>query len=129
MVPSLKSECLEAAATVPVVLFSVCSGLSIHHPIGQLIYRISTGLRTISNFFSTGLLPQVGASGAGKSTVVSLLERFYDPDQGTVLLDGVDIKVMKTKQTKQKDVCVDVLVKDSSPLRRRDSAQLVVVGS
>ncbi|CAM9316144.1 unnamed protein product, partial [Ectocarpus sp. 13 AM-2016] len=34
----------------------------------------------------------VGASGAGKSTVVGLLERFYDPDQGGVFLDGVNIK-------------------------------------
>ncbi|UZJ52082.1 hypothetical protein CBS101457_001402 [Exobasidium rhododendri] len=34
----------------------------------------------------------VGASGTGKSTIVSLLERFYDPDQGQILVDGVDIK-------------------------------------
>ncbi|XP_063233028.1 ATP-dependent translocase ABCB1-like isoform X2 [Bacillus rossius redtenbacheri] len=34
----------------------------------------------------------VGSSGAGKSTVGSLLLRFYDPTKGQVLLDGVDIK-------------------------------------
>jgi ATP-binding cassette subfamily B protein len=33
----------------------------------------------------------VGPSGAGKSTVFSLILRFYDPDLGTVLIDGVDI--------------------------------------
>ena len=33
----------------------------------------------------------VGASGAGKSTIFSLLLRFYDPQQGSVAIDGVDI--------------------------------------
>ncbi|MDQ3762021.1 MAG: ABC transporter ATP-binding protein/permease [Actinomycetota bacterium] len=34
----------------------------------------------------------VGATGAGKSTVVKLLARFYDPTAGTVLVDGVDVR-------------------------------------
>ncbi|WP_246333089.1 ABC transporter transmembrane domain-containing protein [Aureimonas mangrovi] len=33
----------------------------------------------------------VGASGAGKSTIVALIERFYDPVAGRVLVDGVDV--------------------------------------
>ncbi|TXC69966.1 ATP-binding cassette domain-containing protein [Sphingomonas ginsenosidivorax] len=34
----------------------------------------------------------VGPSGAGKSTLFQLVQRFYDPDQGRVLLDGVDLR-------------------------------------
>ena len=33
----------------------------------------------------------VGPSGAGKTTVLALLQRFHDPDEGAVLIDGVDI--------------------------------------
>lgn len=37
----------------------------------------------------------VGATGAGKTTLASLLLRFYEPTQGRVLLDGVDIRKYK----------------------------------
>src|SRR5881628_2359558 len=37
----------------------------------------------------------VGATGAGKTTLISLLTRFYDPTEGQVLLDGVDLRDYK----------------------------------
>ncbi len=39
----------------------------------------------------------VGSSGSGKSTIVGLLERFYDPIEGQILLDGKDIKEINIK--------------------------------
>ncbi|MGI6264614.1 MAG: ABC transporter ATP-binding protein, partial [Acutalibacteraceae bacterium] len=38
------------------------------------------------------MIALVGATGVGKSTIVSLLERFYDPVEGRVLLDDTDIR-------------------------------------
>lgn len=39
----------------------------------------------------------VGASGSGKSTIVSLLERYYDASEGHVLLDNVDVRDLNIK--------------------------------
>jgi subfamily B ATP-binding cassette protein MsbA len=39
----------------------------------------------------------VGATGSGKSTLISLVPRFYDPQSGTVKIDGVDIRNYKRK--------------------------------
>jgi len=39
----------------------------------------------------------VGASGAGKSTLVDLLPRFYDPNEGSLNIDGIDIRELKIK--------------------------------
>ncbi|KAK3742595.1 hypothetical protein RRG08_023427 [Elysia crispata] len=43
----------------------------------------------------------VGQSGCGKSTVVQLLQRFYDPQAGQVCLDGVDIREINTRWLRQ----------------------------
>lgn len=43
----------------------------------------------------------VGESGSGKSTVISLLERFYDPDSGNILLDGVEIQKFQLRWLRQ----------------------------
>ncbi|CAH1442410.1 unnamed protein product [Lactuca virosa] len=39
----------------------------------------------------------VGASGAGKSTIFALLERFYDPNEGLIMVDGEDIRSLQVK--------------------------------
>jgi len=45
----------------------------------------------------------VGPTGAGKSTLVSLLPRFYDPQSGQVKIDGVDIREFELKSLRQKN--------------------------
>ncbi|ONL97659.1 ABC transporter B family member 27 [Zea mays] len=54
--------------------------------------------REFSLFFPAGkTIAVVGGSGSGKSTVVALIKRFYDPNEGQVLLDNVDIKTLQLR--------------------------------
>lgn len=46
-------------------------------------------------------LALVGASGSGKSSVIALIERFYDPISGQVLIDGKDLKKYNLKSVRQ----------------------------
>ncbi|OEL13443.1 ABC transporter B family member 9, partial [Dichanthelium oligosanthes] len=43
----------------------------------------------------------VGESGSGKSTVIALLERFYDPDSGKILFDDVELQALKVSWLRQ----------------------------
>ena len=47
------------------------------------------------------VLAIVGPTGAGKTTLVNLLVRFFDPDSGRVLVDGHDIRTLKIKSLRQ----------------------------
>lgn len=55
------------------------------------------------NFGETVAL--VGPSGAGKTTISSLIPRFYDVDDGSIFIDGIDIRDM-TKQSLRKNIGV-----------------------
>ncbi|TYJ49973.1 hypothetical protein E1A91_A01G171800v1 [Gossypium mustelinum] len=43
------------------------------------------------------MLALVGQSGSGKSTIIGLIERFYDPQTGSIIIDGYDIKSYKLR--------------------------------
>ncbi|OVA18006.1 ABC transporter [Macleaya cordata] len=73
----------------------------------------------------------VGSSGSGKSTVVSLIERFYDPTSGQVLLDGHDIKTLKLRWLRQQIGLVSqepalfaTTIKENMLLGRTDATQV-----
>ncbi|WP_405998363.1 ABC transporter ATP-binding protein [Streptomyces sp. NBC_00829] len=48
----------------------------------------------------------VGSTGAGKSTLAKLLARFYDPSEGRVLIDGVDLRDLSTPELRRGVVMV-----------------------
>lgn len=42
----------------------------------------------------------MGATGSGKSSIINLLQRFYDPSEGCVLIDGVDVRRLQLSQVR-----------------------------
>ncbi|PSR89187.1 ABC transporter B family member 21 like [Actinidia chinensis var. chinensis] len=53
------------------------------------------------NIHSGKTVALVGESGSGKSTVIALLQRFYDPDSGHISLDGIEIQRLQLKWLRQ----------------------------
>lgn len=72
----------------------------------SLTYSGSDGKAAITNV-SFDVLPGhkvafVGPSGAGKTSIFSLLLRFYDPDNGTIRLDGADISKVRLQDLRKR---------------------------
>ena len=51
----------------------------------------------------------MGANGSGKSTILKLVARLYDPDEGQILLDGHDIRTLRLYDLRQ---AISVLFQD-----------------
>ena len=80
-----RSERIEGRIDLDGVRFSygdneVLHGIDIHVPAG-------------------GCIALVGQTGGGKSTLAKLIARFYDPSQGTVRMDGIDLREVQLRAT------------------------------
>ncbi|CAI0407699.1 unnamed protein product [Linum tenue] len=100
-------------------------------------YPSRPDVRILNNFSLTvpagKTIALVGSSGSGKSTVVSLIERFYDPESGQVMLDGHDIKTLKLRWLRQQIGLVSqepalfaTTIKENILLGRPDADQVEV---
>lgn len=101
------SERVFALLDEPVTVLEPVQPARLPHPVRGEVrfegvwFRYSPGgpwvLRDVSFTASPGqTIALVGHTGAGKSTIVNLLLRFYDPDRGRILIDGVDIRQLST---------------------------------
>ena len=79
----------------------VCDAISFgyngHRVFDQLSFRVEAGT----------ICAIVGPSGAGKSTLADLLVRFYDPEQGTIMLDGRDLRDLRLEDVRRQVMLLD----------------------
>ncbi len=70
-------------------------------------YRSSVVLPGLDLIIPAGqTVALVGATGAGKTTIARLLARFYDPGEGRILLDGVDLRALDDQTLRRETVLV-----------------------
>jgi subfamily B ATP-binding cassette protein MsbA len=82
-------------------------------------------LRNINASIEPGqMVAFLGPSGTGKSTLLNLLPRFYDPTEGSVLLDGVDLRTLKLADVRKHMA----LVSQGSPLFPGTIAENIAYG-
>ncbi|HKO04265.1 MAG TPA: ABC transporter ATP-binding protein [Candidatus Acidoferrales bacterium] len=95
----LKEEEPDAPGAVPLTRFSeriAFDNVSFAYPGGQPILR---GVRL--EVRAGEVVAIVGASGAGKTTLVNLLPRFYSPTTGRVLMDGHDLSTLSLRSLRE----------------------------
>ncbi len=99
---------LKAIADVKPELTEKPDAVHLDHLSGSLKFE-NVGLTLDGSTILSGIdleLPRgktlgvMGATGSGKSSIINLLQRFYDPSEGRVTIDGVDIRDMELSQVR-----------------------------
>jgi glucan exporter ATP-binding protein len=90
-------------------------------------FEYITGIPTIGNISFTAhpgsVVALVGATGAGKSSTMALLQRYWDPTRGRILIDGQDIKEVKLDSLRE---AIGVVFQDSLLFNRSIRENLLV---
>jgi len=81
----------------PVEIYSLTQGIKFEK-VSFSYDRGNEVLRNINLEIPVGeTVALVGPSGGGKSTIADLIPRFYDPDEGAILIDGIDIRKLSLR--------------------------------
>ncbi|KAI5781280.1 P-loop containing nucleoside triphosphate hydrolase protein [Geopyxis carbonaria] len=95
--PSIDSSSTEGLKPSAVTGHLEVKNISFTYPARPTV-KVLDGISLVFEERKTTAL--VGASGSGKSTIIALLERWYDPESGSVFLDGNNIKDLNLKWTR-----------------------------
>lgn len=97
--PTIKSPLAPRALPRPPVGTATFDSVTFHYPSRPA----EAALENLTLHVNAGeTVALVGPSGAGKSTVFKLLLRFYDPQSGSVQLDGIDIRETELKLARER---------------------------
>jgi len=97
----------ERPALLPAVDEATTRGRTVTFDSVRFGYRKSTVLPDLSLTIPAGQTAAlVGATGAGKTTIARLLARIYDPLEGSVLLDGVDVRQLDDPSLRREVVLI-----------------------
>ena len=99
----------EPAAPVPLPDYDDAAqgGRAVRFESVRFGYRETVVLPSLDLTIPAGqTVAMVGATGSGKTTVARLLARFYDPDQGRVLLDGTDLRALTDASLRREVVLI-----------------------
>jgi ATP-binding cassette, subfamily B, bacterial len=105
--PSVPEPDCPVALPAPAGVGAARAGRTVQFDGVQFGYRDSPVLPGLDLTIPAGqTVALVGATGAGKTTVARLMARFYDPGQGRVLLDGIDLRELSETSLRQEIVLI-----------------------